>query len=146
MITERKKHLQTIAEEIIEQQELAFISGSLGLNLQGIHIRREPKDIDIVLSQGTKFKKLDGMFKVQGLDNDEYDNEYYERISYMYKNIQVDIFIPLDGVNDMLLSEDDNNIIHYSEIMKMKIMHAYGEHYSRYKHQKDIIHFMNEVD
>jgi hypothetical protein len=79
------------------------------------------------------------------VDNDEYENEYYERISYMYKNIQVDIFIPLDGINDMLLSEDEN-IIHYSEIMKMKIMHAYGEHYSRYKHQKDIIHFMNEVD
>jgi hypothetical protein len=76
----------------------------------------------------------------------EYENEYYERISYMYKNIQVDIFIPLDGVNDMLISEDNNHIIHYSEIMKMKIMHAYGEHYSRFKHQKDIIHFMNEVD
>jgi RNA-binding protein YhbY len=146
MITERIKDLETIAEEIIEQQELAFISGSLGLNLQGIHTRREPKDIDIVLSQGTKFQKLDGMVKIDGVDNDdEYENEYYERISYMYKNIQVDIFIPLDGINDMLLSEDEN-IIHYSEIMKMKIMHAYGEHYSRYKHQKDIIHFMNVID
>lgn len=137
--------LLTIAEEIIEQQESAFISGSLGLKSQGIKIRREPKDIDIVLSQGTKFQILDGMVKIEGMDNDEYENDYYDRISYKYKNVQVDIFKPLDGVNDMLLSEYDDHIIHYSEIMKMKIMHAYGEHYTRYKHQKDIIHFMNEV-
>jgi hypothetical protein len=146
MTTDRIKDLRTIAEEIIEQQESAFISGSLGLKLQGIDIRREPKDIDIVLSQGTKLKKLDGMVQIEGMDNDEYENDFYERISYRYKNVQVDFFIPLEGVNDMLLSEDDDKIIHYSEIMKMKIMHAYGEHYTRYKHQKDIIHFMNEVD
>jgi hypothetical protein len=138
--------LLTIAKDIISKQESAFISGSLGLKRQGIPIRRVPKDIDIVISPLTKFVPLDGMYETHGVENEEYENDYYERKSYNYRGTQVDVFIPLDGVNDMLVSEDYDDTIHYAEIMKMKIMHAHGEHYTRYKHIKDMIHFMNECN
>lgn len=144
---EEIEKLSKIADEIIEFQESnALLSGSLALYQQSIPILRTPKDIDIVMLKGFSFKKLEGMTRVIGAENDEYDNDYYERISYSYKGIQVDVFIPLDDVENMLVSEDSPTVVHYAEIMKMKIMHAYGEHYTRYKHQKDIIHFINLAD
>lgn len=141
---EQVKKLSKIANEIIESQaSKACLSGSLALYHQSIPILRTPKDIDIVMLKGCNFNKLEGMVRIEGLENEEYDNDYYERISYSYKGVQIDVFIPLDDVENMLTSENSESVIHYAEIMKMKIMHAYGDHYTRHKHQRDIIHFLN---
>lgn len=137
------------AKEILAANTECLLSGSIALRLAGKETRREPKDIDIYLPYGVEVKKVDGMVNsdTDG-DNDEYDDEFYERKSYTYKGYQVDFFTPI--IDDLPRLLEDNcygvNCVWHTEIIKLKASHAYGEHWTRFKHVKDIIHLMNAID
>jgi hypothetical protein len=123
----------------------ASLSGSLGLNWQEKKTRRDPKDIDIFLPFLEQLKIPKGMVRYENNSEDLYDDEFYERVSYVYKGVLVDIFSPCnEDVPNMAFDVIKGvNVLLFFEIMKMKIAHSYGDHWSRHKHRQDIQYMLS---
>jgi hypothetical protein len=140
--------LTIIAKDILEVNPYCKLSGSVALHVQELKTRRTPKDIDIYLPYGKIFTKPDGMVPyANNSNNNEYDDDYYERSSYKYKGIAVDVFTPTDEtVPELIIVQKAGfNCIAFFEILKLKVMHSYGDHFTRYKHKDDIVFMMSLI-
>lgn len=145
--------LHEIAQKILKQNPGAALSGSLVLKAQGVPLRREPKDIDIYLPRFVEFNLLPGM-KEDENDHDAYDEEYFMRRSYKYEGFQIDTFTPheeseKDESTELFPDMDFDlgcKIISKFDILRLKMEHAFGEHYSRFKHRQDLIHILVNLD
>lgn len=89
-----------ITKEIISYNPLISLSGSLSLNLQNVRTRRQPKDLDFYIPFNIliidSFMKESSSSK-DGEEGSESDESYFERNSYYYKGISIDIFQPIDN-------------------------------------------------
>ena len=142
------EELISISKEILALNPYCRLSGSVSLHVQELKTRRSPKDIDIYLPYGKILVKPEGMVPfANNSNNDEYDSEHYERSSYKYKGIPVDVFTPTDeSVPDLIMvQKEDINCIAYFEILKLKVMHSYGDHFTRFKHKDDIVFMMSLI-
>lgn len=144
-----------LAKEILAANPKASLSGSLALNLQNIKTRREPTDLDFYLPLGIDPLEIKGM-TVDNFSEEQaaqYENEFYELLPYQYRAenediIRVDFFRPIDQYVPPLISETSKygiRVVRFSEIIKMKIEHAYGKHYSKFKHKDDIAFMMSNI-
>ncbi len=131
--------LNDIAEEILKENPKASLSGSLALHNWGIKLPRVPGDIDIFIPHGQKFQKLEGMWNSFYVMDEDYENEYYERLQYEYKGVKCDIFMPIDDNGDLIygICEGMNTIVPH-EIIGLKAHHAMGDSESNEKHRRDI--------
>lgn len=138
------------AKKILEANPSFALSGSLALNLQGIKTRREPKDIDLYSPLMSS-----GIVWIEGMEHDgyaaslgeQYDNEYYSVNPYKINGVSVDIFERIDNdVPDLIMvTKGGIRCVAFFEIMKLKISHAYGKHFSKFKHKDDIAFMMSNI-
>lgn len=133
-----------VAKQILAINPDCLLSGSLALKLQGIMTRREPKDIDIYLPYKKIFNKIEGM---RNYDNKGagYPLDNWDRNSFMLGEIQIDVFTPENSYVP-ILNEGDKvkgiSVIDSADIIKFKVSHALGTHWTKYKHRDDIIHIL----
>jgi hypothetical protein len=145
-----------IVKLILDINPDCAISGSVALNIQDIKTRREPKDIDIYLPYCKRFNSGGLYIKAGTNEEDEQekgDNEsQYERDSIRISGINIDIFTPIDEETKLEIinfkTKSDLGYVrcvHFSSIIKMKVEHAYGDSYTRFKHKDDIVFMMSNI-
>lgn len=87
--TEEEQKLIEIAKEIIKYIDKSAISGSVGLIMQNIKVRRFPKDIDIYVPFGIDYLPMIADIyenSSSSEDDEKSDNESnHERLSFIYK-------------------------------------------------------------
>lgn len=92
-------NLMKVAMLFMEHNPNAILSGSLALKLQNIPLAKEPSDVDLFVFGPAA--KIPTEFKPDYLKGQDYEEEDYERSSYIYKIddsiIPIDIFNPIDG-------------------------------------------------
>lgn len=136
---------------IMEEYPQLLLSGSLALNLQGIKTRRAPGDVDFYVNDMFFYPKIDGLVPLRAgdLEDDLYEDDYFERMPYKYGDIKVDFFKPVDNHDEMIrltpISVQGIQCVLFSDIIGMKVRHAYGKHFSRYKHKDDIVYMMSNI-
>lgn len=145
-----QENLLNVAKELLALNPGTLLSGSISLQLQGFKARREPKDIDIFLPHMQSIKLLPRMRLRSTVEEDEYDDEYFERSGYNIDGINIDIFTPIDQSTNMISVKMLHGIdavpcVMFFEILKMKICHSYGDHFSRFKHKDDIVFMMSLI-
>src|SRR6187399_154564 len=136
--------LLEIAKQIMAANKSCLLSGSVALKLQGVAIMREPKDIDIYLPVNVEFAPIPGMKLCANEDNAEYPEDGWERQEYSFDGVKVDVFTPdyVDTMPDYELESvaiNGINCINKCDIIKFKASHAFGDHWTRYKHRNDIV-------
>lgn len=133
-----------IASLIQEKNPECALSGSLALQMQGVKIRREPKDIDIYLPYLISFNEPDGFKQIDIEEHEKYENEDFDLFRYEYQGVKIDIFMPerKEVAAPTILPAKIRHISKL-DIIAFKMQHALDrESYSRYKHKDDIIHIM----
>lgn len=129
-----------------------ILSGSLALHVQGINLRNEPGDIDILLPFKSNFSGAFGELasetdeSILRLESGYEDDNYYSRRSFLYgkySDIKIDVFT----VNNESILLDTciyNSIkmLTKQEIIKFKFDHALCNASSKVKHQMDLIHIL----
>jgi hypothetical protein len=135
--------LKNIVEKIIEVNPKCMISGSYGLYLQGIATRNKPKDLDIFIPYGVEFILPVGMSKAKS-HSEDYEEDEFLREPFTMGGISVDVFTP---ENEYIKPPEYKKaqkiiVVEFTDIIRFKLRHAYGQHYTSYKHKDDIIHLM----
>ena len=125
-----------------------ILSGSLALNMQDVKTRREVKDLDFFIPFGVKINLIQGMRFSPPNERDEmYENEFYELIKCTYNNVEIDFFKPVDA--DVKGVESNTvkgvKVVYFIDILRMKFMHVFGEHYTRFKHVQDLQFILSNI-
>lgn len=129
----------------MELNPKAALSGSLGLQLQGLNIRRHAQDIDIYLPYKKKFKVPDGFeTKDEGDKDSNYPPDKYERDTYYLEgSLKIEVFKPVKKSLKVSITRiRDIRVVRFEDIVKFKFMHCFGDSSSIDKHRLDIIHMM----
>ncbi len=142
-----------IARAILKDNPAASLSGSIALKLQGVSLRREPKDIDIYLPYGVKLADTLGLVFLEDYQDGSGDEPEFDRISYRYtakdeKLFDIDIFNPSQKRDDIVCERvyvDGLKLLPKEEIIKFKIMYAFDSSFSKWKHKDDIAHMMANI-
>lgn len=138
------ENLLAIAIDILKANPDCLLSGSIALRLQDVDTMRPPKDIDIYLPIGVEFTPINGMASAPNTDNGDYPDDGWDRYEYIKDGIQIDIFTPAESGMPSMDSIVKNNVpmVDKRDIIKFKASHAWGDHFTRFKHRNDIVFMM----
>ncbi len=146
--SENNEHMEKlieVAKKVINKNPHALLSGSLALHLQKVDTRRLPTDVDIFLPFNQPLVLVEGMKELKSDDKEHYES-YFDVTSYKLDGIKVDVFTPLEEgftIPEYLsLWRSEVPCVEMSEIIRFKIEHSFGEHFTRYKHKDDIIYLL----
>jgi len=131
------ENFKEIVKEILALNPKFKVSGSYALVCQGLKTARDIKDLDFFKPAGEAFVKPEGMRIIYDYNQEDYDNEWYERLHYDYKGINIDIFTPFDKDSELNLMTRYEYVIP-AEILKFKLMFALGTSNSAQKHAADM--------
>lgn len=144
-LSEKSKNLLNIYKEVFTLNKECLLSGSLAIQLQNVKTRRNSEDLDIYLPFGQTFQMPEGMQIKKPDLCEQYEDEDFERFSYRFKSVNIDVFMPVEDLSDYkpMVSynhEHSTKMVRFDEIMRFKIMHSFGEAFSKYKHKDDLIY------
>lgn len=127
------------------------------MRVQGIKTPREPKDLDVTLPYGINFSitGIEGIDFHHKSDIDHYENEEFDRISFIMDGVEIDVFRPIENTwsqrvietfgtewsgwtKDCTTFDRPIKCVHWSEAMRQKMIYALTSHDSATKHCNDI--------
>jgi len=142
------EELKEIVKKIFEvnNEDDLYLSGSIGLEIQGISNRRTPADIDILFIGKGKFVMPDGCKESVEYDFYEGSEEDYEIKTFRMDGVKIDLFVPYYPIEKIdehrYITFESINILNPHEIIKFKVHHALDCASSSIKHKFDVIHIM----
>jgi hypothetical protein len=141
-----QEELIAIAKTILDENKHAALSGSLGLAIQGINIRRKPQDIDINVPSGVRFMMLPNM-KIREASSDQYESDGYTLEAYTLEGVNIDVLISdyedTDIGEIIFNAKNKIRLVESVKILSFKMQHSLDDNVStRHKHKYDLIHIL----
>ena len=154
-----------IIRDMVAANPTIVLSGSYALMVEDVKTRRQVKDLDFLMPQGTKFVRPESI-KHRPASTDYLPNEYWERDTYRcpgvveagsyISGVDIDVFSPTEDTPDLThfcanhtlrykvdeeTHEIEIDVLHPEIVMMFKLMFSLDpESTTRHKHITDLVY------
>ena len=132
-----------MACEIMRENKLLILTGSLALVMRGHKLRRQPKDIDFLYPYDKGWEKPKDWFDAGGYDYPIQNG--FEPKLYVYQDVEINVMIPNQYINVFNIIKASTHgfprWVREESILRFKTEFAFNEDDNPTKHREDLAYF-----